>query len=329
MSRLHLEEKIKSYYKLFEQIYKSPTMPLYEIEMGTGISQTTISKYLKDMYAKGILVGPYIEMKPTLNYREYLYLMNFKNPITVFRKIEGFPHVLSYATCFGAWNTMVVTDKSLDFSKLVGYQKTIYQGAKGYTYTPKVEYTTWDEAFKQSAEYIDNFSDSPEDKIRSIDPTLHWEEKQWKLFYSFQRNLRQTATPILRKIEVRRDTFSWWKRTLRNHCTVHTEFYPDGYQKYNHYCFLLSSDHEESVRTVFSFFPTTSVMIEVGNQLLVFLKVNSADRTRKMFRTVYKLKVKGMMKGFKQANTVLDSSNLIPQRSKRLETQDQIQIEII
>ena len=131
MGRIRPDEKKKSYYKLFEQIYKSPTMPLHEIEMGTGISRTTISKYMRDMYARGILVGPYIEMKPTINYREYLYLMNFKDPIAVFRKIKGFPHLLAYATCSGAWNTMVVTDRSLDLSKLVGYQETVYQGAKG------------------------------------------------------------------------------------------------------------------------------------------------------------------------------------------------------
>jgi hypothetical protein len=35
-------------------------------------------------------------------------------------------------------------------------------------------------------------------------------------------------------------------------CTFHTEFYPEGYQKYMHYQFLFTSDHEEVIRSILS-----------------------------------------------------------------------------
>lgn len=305
MGKISQSERKENYHKIFEQIFEYPTLPIYDISQKAELSRNTVSKYLKEMYARSILIGPQIRMKPAPNYREYIYLMNFKNPFQVFEGLKQFPHVLYHVMTFGEWNLMVVTNRSLDFSKLVGFETMVGQGVRGRSYTPKVEYTTWDESFTKSYEHVTEFTPvQTEYKTRRLAPPLPWEEDEWKLFHTFKFNMRRKVTPMLRKINVRYETYTKWMETLTDHSTVHVGFYPEGYQNYMTYCFLLSSDHEESVKSLFSLFPTTPFVVEMGSQLMVFCNMISSDITRKLFCTIYDMKRKEMIRGFKQAVAV-------------------------
>lgn len=294
-----------NYHKIFEQIFENPTMSIYDISQKSGLSRNTVSKYLGEMYARNVLHGPQIRMNPASNYREYIYLMNFKDPFQVFEGLKGFPHVLYHVMTFGEWNVMLVANRPLDFSKLVGFESMVRQGVRGHSYTPKVEYTSWEESYQKSQELVAHFDPSRiEPKDRRVGPPLEWGEDEWKLFYTYKFNMRKKITPTLRKIGVRYETYSKWVQTLRDHCTIHTGFYPEGYQNYMTYCFLFSSDHEKSIRQLFSTFPTTPFMVEIGNQLMVFANMISSHITRKVFCIIYDMKRKEMIKGFKQAVAV-------------------------
>ena len=65
--------------------------------------------------------GSEIRLRPSQDYKEYVYLLNFNNPGEVFRVLKGFPHVVYHGLTSGHWNTMVVTNRLLNFSKLVGF----------------------------------------------------------------------------------------------------------------------------------------------------------------------------------------------------------------
>ena len=132
-------------------------------------------------------------------------------------------------------------------------------------------------------------------------PPLEWEEDQWKLYDAFKVNVRKKVTPLLRNIKVKYETYVEWMETLHNHCTIHTEFYPKGCNKYLCYCLLLSSDYNQSVISLFSLFYTTPIIMEVGDHLLVFLKVVSSDVTMGMICTVIDMKAVEMIKEFSSA----------------------------
>jgi len=81
-------------YKIFEQIYESPTVKNYEIGNKAKICRNIIPRYLKTMYAQGIVRGPFLFMKATPEYKEYVYLMNFQDPLFAFERLKAFPHVV-------------------------------------------------------------------------------------------------------------------------------------------------------------------------------------------------------------------------------------------
>ena len=301
MGEISWERTKMDYYRIYEQIYEDPIISMYGIHRNTGISRNTVSKYLKDMYAQGVLFGPYIQMNPAPNYREYVYLMNFSDPPFVFRALKGFPRTLQYGMTSGNWNTMVITDLDLDFSKLIGFQSMVAKGVRGLTYAPKVEYISWDHTFGNMYDQIEKFTPAKkENKDCKIYP-LDWGNDEWKLFRTFKHNMRQKVTPTLREIKVRYETYSPWMKTLKDHCTIHTEFHPEGKETYMGYCFLFSTDCESVVTSLFSFLPTSSVITEVGDQLLVFAWIDSPDTTRRLFCTLYDMKTVGIIEEFSHA----------------------------
>jgi hypothetical protein len=143
-----------------------------------------------------------------------------------------------------------------------------------------------------------------EGKSRRVTPSLKWGKKEWALYHTFKLNIRKKATPLLRNLKIRYETYSNWMETLETHATIHVGFYPEGYEKYVTYCFLFSSEYEESVQDLFSRLPATPYIVECGNQLMVFVHIISSKISRNLFCTVYDMKRKGIIKGFKQAVAV-------------------------
>jgi hypothetical protein len=238
-------------------------------------------------------------------YKEYVYLMKFRNPFQVFEGLKGFPHLLYHVMAFGDWNIMAVTDRLLDFTQLVGFDSMVEQGTRGCSYTPKVPFTNWVDSFVTSYERVDQFTPpTSEYRDRRLSPLLDWDEDEWKLYYTFKFNIRKKVTPTLREIKVRYEIYTKWMNSLEEHSTIHVGFYPNGYQTYMTYCFLFSSDYEDTVKELFSLFPTTPFILEIGNQLMVFTNMVSSKMARSLFCTIYDMQRKGIIKGFKQAVAV-------------------------
>jgi len=202
----------------------------------------------------------------------------------------------------------------LDFSKLIGFENVVKQGVRYCSYTPKVGYRTWDESFERVYEQLNQFTPlQKEYKNRQL-TSLDLDKDEWKLFSAFNF-MRRTVTPLLRKINVGYETYTKWMKTLENHCTVHTGFYPEGLKTYLSFCFLFFTDYEELVKSLFSFFPTTSFITELDKQLLVFTHATSSNVKRKLICLIYDMQTKQMIKGFKHA-VILSHSKYTPRRVK-------------
>ena len=299
MVKVNELSKGRYYHSIYELMWKTPYISVSGMTGEIGVSRNTASTYVREMYANYIISGPSLCLKPAPNYTEYVYLMDFKDPWEVFLKLQGFPHVLYHAATEGHWNTLVITDRLLDFSQLVGFQAMTARGKRGFCYTPFVKHTTWEESFKTAFDMIKN---TPvQVTAREEAPPLPWEESGWKLYHAFKDNIRRRVTPTLKKINLRYDYYTEWVKSLHDHCTVHLEFYPKGYNHYMKYFFFLSSDYEELIKSVFALFPTTSVIMEVDNNLLILASLQISDTVRDFFFLMREMRINGLINEFMHA----------------------------
>ena len=251
-------------------------------------------------------------MKPVFQYREYVYGINFSDPFKIFKGLKKFPQVLHHAVTSGSWNTLITTDRHLDFSKLVGFQSLVHQGVKRFTYTPKVEYKTWDEGIEQFGDQGARLTPTQaECKDSRLAPPSDWGEDEWKLYHAFKSNLRQGRTPIIRKTKVRYKIYSQWMDTLKDYCTIHVEFYPYGREKSMVFCFSISSKND--IVPCFSVFPTTCPIIKVEekkNRFLVFPAVDSTEGIKELLSATCKMKTKETITEFSYSAILEDFFHL-------------------
>jgi hypothetical protein len=293
------------YHRIYEEIFKNPTVTCSEIHQNTGISRNTVYKYLKNMYRYRIIRGPYLDMRPAPNYREYVYLMEFWDPMRVFDVLKEVPSIVYHAALAERWNILVISQQKINFSLFEGFQSVVYQGVKGYMRTPQVENVQREESFAKIQKLIRGFRPGPLSPKKELAPFLNWQKDEWRLFSVFRSNLRKKMT-LLRKLRIPYEKSVKWKENIMNHCTIHTEFYPRGYDRYGHCCFLISSDYKDVVERILSFFPATTRFIDLDDQMLAVVNVRSSTGTKTLFLILYCMEKEGIIREFDSSAILLE-----------------------
>ena len=309
MGKVTLEKKKLSYYKIYEQLFEDPWLPLYHIAQNTLLSRNTVSKYMEEMYQQGILTGPILDIKSASDYKEYVYLLNFEDPLSIFQGLRDFPHVLYHALTFGDWNTFIITDMSLDFSQLVGFQECVMRGTKSSCSLSKLQYMPWEAAFKKIYDTLLHINLEKEPYSPEKTRCLNWNTDEWKLFHAFAPDVRKKVTPLLKTLHVGYETYRNWRNTIKDLCNCLIGFYPEGYSSYTNHSFLLSSPHKSAISSLISLFPVTSEILEINNTSLITIPVPSSDIARNIFCTIYDLKTKHIIHSASHAQIIREYSH--------------------
>jgi hypothetical protein len=302
--------KLERCHRIYEQLYYDPLIPVYEIARNTDLSRNTVSKYLHEMLDQTFLLGPYLRMKATPTYREYVYLANFSDPKLKFTALSHFPPVIDVVHTFGDWNTLLVTSQPLDMPRMHGFQDQVLSEYKYSTITPKTEFTSWNAAFVKASKILED--PGPPSRLRRVlAPHLDWGEDQWKIYNIFNFNMRKIVTLSLRKVLVRFETYATWKEDLNTHCTMHTGFYPRSYSQYTGHWFLFSSSYESLVVKVFGCLPVTPCIVETEHYLLVFVNTVSSSALKRLTDLVVDMKSEGLVRDVKYGLVLREAHNPI------------------
>jgi DNA-binding Lrp family transcriptional regulator len=302
MSRI-TKKRLADYYKIYEEIYKEPTETIQKIAQNTGISRTTVSQYLKEMYESSILRGPAIFLKPARNYYQYVYFLAVKDPLSAYERLAGSHDVISVSVECGEWNSLVISEEVVDFSGLGGSEKCILQGRKGVTSLSKVTSLDWD----QSLENIYSVSPPAKKSILYEEiPAINWNTEEWTLYDKFKYNVRVEAEPILKECKISYDQYQKWLAKLPEVAVIQPAFYPAGLDNYSLIDFLFKSEYQEQLSTILEMLPSTSLFFSAGDYLFARLFVPSG-RENDLALLVSELKEKRYFTEYRQSTAVLTS----------------------
>ena len=262
------KKTLDRYFQIYEQIYEDPFIPLYQITKNTKVSRSTVFRYVKEMYKLSILQGPFISVKPAENYHQYAYFLMVNDPLTVYRRLKGFPGLVSKSLTAGNWNVLVICDKLMDLSVLKGVRKCILQGVKGVTHLSKVGGLDWDESIQNM-----KAAAVPEEKCVLYEESskLPWKEEEWVLFDQFKHNSRKKTMPVLKKVDIHYEQYQQWASQLKEVSLVQPAFFPLQQKNYFFFDFLFKSDYHKGLANVLGMLPSTSFFFSVGQYLLARL----------------------------------------------------------
>jgi hypothetical protein len=299
MRQISIKKKLLKYYKIYEQIYENPSVPLYQITKNTGISRSTVSRYLLEMYNLSIMKGPMIFVKPAGNYHQYASLMKFEHSMTAYRRFHGFPHIISRSLSSGSWNLLLLYEKQMNFSRLKGFQEYVAEGAKGVTYLSKVSFLDWESSLKKINDVV--FPPKQKSILYEEIPSNPWKEKEWTLYHKFKYNIRIQAMPVLKECGVRFQKYQNWSLQLSDVALIQPAFYPEGLNKYFMFDFLFKSEHQKQLVEILGMLPATSLFFSIGNYLFARLFLLTKREHNDLFSLVFRLGEEKFFTDFCQA----------------------------
>jgi hypothetical protein len=306
MSRLTKKEKLKRYHAIFNQIYSNPRVYVHEISRNLKFARNTVSGYLEYMYDSLILFGPELRLKYYSGLKQYVYLAKFNDPYAAFDELQRDPKITFCTLSLGDYNIIFMCGEEYDASHIKGFENVLFKGNRGDIITPEVPHVSWKSAFEKMIEQASAFEPDGTKQTRfEVHPPPDWDEEEWKLFSEYQFDFRKKVTPVLRKHLISSDKFYQWLKTLHEHTTVLTRFYPDGYENYTHFMFHLITDYVNPVISLLSNLPTSTICTHVDDGLIVWLAIKSDMTFTDLSAVIHRMKSSGMINDFQQAIGVL------------------------
>jgi hypothetical protein len=293
------KKRMESWYRIYENFYENPFSSVHTIAQKTGISHITIYMCLKDMRQCKVLKGPYLQMKSLSNYQEYMYLLNFSDPIIVFDWLKHIPHVLYHALTLGKWNTLIITDLPFNFSRLHRFEDSHFSGLKLKAETPKIQFVSW-ESWVNWIDKVNQYDGAPASDTRESS-FLSWGKDEWELYNVFKTNLRKKVMPLLEKLRISYEVFNNWKKSIDEYCTVLLGFFPENSRNSFVQTFLVSGGNKDFLTHLYSHFPITPVLYDLGDCMLVGIHVHPANELKEIFSLFNTLKDNGIIIDWKYA----------------------------
>ncbi|MBU7030270.1 MAG: winged helix-turn-helix domain-containing protein [Theionarchaea archaeon] len=300
-----ISKKLKDYHKIYEQVYENPSIPLYQITKNTGISRSTASRYLQEMYKMSIMKGPFIFVRPAQNYRLYVAFLEFEHPVPTYLGFHGFPDVIHRSLSLGSWNVLLICEKLMNFSVSKGFKQCIHQGAKSVTCLSKVTSIDWDHSIKRMYSVIS----PPKQKSTLYEeiPHIPWNNKEWTLYHKFRHNTRSRVMPVLRESKIRFVQYQKWLSELPQFAHVQPAFYPYGLDSYFVIDFLFQSEYHKELTHILGMLPSTSVFFSVGEHLLARVSLLNKPQQNELVSLIFHLGENGYYKTFHSAQVVSTS----------------------
>ena len=285
------KKRLTAYYAIYKQVYENPGIPQHEIAQHTKIARSTVSRYLAEMYASSVLKGPMICVKPAHNYQNYAHFLTFEHPLTVYKKIKGFPYIISRNLASGTWNLLLVCERMVNFSQFKGFTSSLFRSVKGVTCIPKVRVLDWDQSMKHMHQLLS------QPKVKSTlyreGPPICWNKREWTLYQILKWNTRVHTIPVLKECNIRYKHYKTWITQLPCHASISTAFYPHGFNQYFTVDFLFKTRYHTQLADILGMLPSTSIFFSVGDYLFARVSYLSKDQEQDLFTFIFQMGEKG------------------------------------
>ena len=290
-------------YDLFLLIKKNPRITKHAIAQKFHVNDKTAASWLDAAFEKKILLMPEFRKKAFLNFREYFYYLNVKDPHELYEKLVDYEKeikedILHFSVQTGFCNFQIVSNKELDLD-----EEIVHSGARSdyFISTPK------NVTFKESLKIIKRKLSSTENiKVKSSPLIYHdltykgWNEMLEKIYFEFSENLRKPFKSVLKKTGADRATILDWikKRNRFGHTIV--MYFPDGLSAYQPTVYCLETDYDFLLIDIFSSLPVPTVFFRIGEKLImkVYLKNDSLEGKYISFKVISELRKKELVKNY-------------------------------
>ena len=109
-----LKEKERQYRTIYDAIFRTPRVPVYEISSLLQIDRNTVSRRMKEAFDLEIIVGPQLRKRSYSNLKEYVYFVRSNEPEESYSRYCKDNNVVYHAIMDGFADLWITSNKELD-----------------------------------------------------------------------------------------------------------------------------------------------------------------------------------------------------------------------
>jgi hypothetical protein len=112
--RTSLEDRIKQYRILYEELNKSHRVKIKKLSQILGMKLNTTSKRLNEAFNLGYVTFPQLRKRSYANMKEYVYFVRCPFSFPLYQKYNEDNNVVYYAAMSGFANLWIISNKEID-----------------------------------------------------------------------------------------------------------------------------------------------------------------------------------------------------------------------
>lgn len=243
---------------------------LYGKERGVTIS--TISRHIHNMYAKKVSREPMAVLGPFQNSYTTLYSCSLRKKdgaenYRVFLQLYS-NRMIDYVISLAGKNDFLICSRNKE-PNLTEYGLEIEE--KSILYTPIFTIPQkWNESFENAFEDIRNYKYEKGKIVRSIGEQLKWKKEDWDIYLSMRYNIRKSFKVVAREVNLDTKTAMkhFYEKVLPCCVQAHS-FFPRGQDQYGEAFVEIVSGCEHDFVRALSLLPTTARVYPLETRILV------------------------------------------------------------
>ena len=288
-----LPKNLAKYYNLYMSIREIPRFTIKEVSPalsvgGRGRRYSTVSDYVRKLYAQKISLRPNLVLRTYENHLIYAYFLKIKESETIssaFYSLKANRNLLYMLFLSGVYDFFATSKSDLKFKNLKIVKKSI-------SYTPY--YTCpkgWNSEVKDSLLRIADSALSRGMLEREIEDWLPWEDTHFRIYEIMKNNVQMPFSTVAEMIGGVQTTIKrYFYKDILPYCDISHYFFPKGYDFYEQAFVLTHSEYEKGLYEAFSRLPCTTYFFPFEKETAIILfHENIGD----LMFTIRKLEEKG------------------------------------
>lgn len=290
-------------YDLYLMLKKNPRITKTLMARKFHVTNKTAAQWLDAALEKKILLLPEFRRNAFLNFREYFYYLNVKDPHEEYEKFinKGTKlkeNILHFSVHTGFCNFQIVSNEKIDPPGEVVH----FGDRSDYLIsTPKdIFFEESLAAIKRKLSSIIDIEPGPSPLVYHDSQYETWNESFEKIYHEFSENMRKPFKEVLERTGTKRDEILGWIRNRDKFGQTILMYFPKGLSAYQPTLYCLETDNDPLLIDIFSCLPVPTVFCRVGGKLMmkIYLQNDSLEGKYISFKVMSELRKKELVKNY-------------------------------
>lgn len=268
-------------YDIYTVVVKDTRIPVIQIARKLKINPKTADVWWNDAINKQIIIPPRFRRKSFLNFREYVYFLNVRDPHALYELYKE-EDLIYFSVQTGFANFEVISKCPIEPEGDV-----VLSGCRSDYYVSIPPNSSFKEAGKILFKKLDTvehyeFHDSP--LVLRTENYEPWDEKDEEIYEGLCNDLRKPFAQVMRETLTYSDKIMKWFRRKDEFGHTITMYFPQGLSSYLPTVYAIDTEYESLMIHLFSELPTPTVFYKINDTVMMSIYLPFALEDRILIR---------------------------------------------